>query len=170
MKDAFISKVTSREAVVGVIGLGYVGLPLILEFARERFPVIGFDVDQAKVDALSAGASYISHIPADAIQQAFRRPDGDAWASARATHRLHTAPRVFGHSDLRSHAADAASRSRPVIRRRHVTYHRPPPAEGPAGRLGVDDLSRDDRGCLDSYAGRDVRSDSRHGLHGGILA
>ena len=85
MKDAFIAKVTSRDAVVGVIGLGYVGLPLILEFAREQFPVIGFDVDQSKVDALSAGASYISHIPTDAIQQVFSRPDGDAGGSARAT-------------------------------------------------------------------------------------
>ena len=84
MKDAFIAKVTSREAVVGVIGLGYVGLPLILEFAREQFPVIGFDVDQSKVDALSAGASYISHIPTDAIQHAFSRSDGSA-GSAQAT-------------------------------------------------------------------------------------
>ena len=85
MKDAFISRVTSREAVVGVIGLGYVGLPLILEFAREQFPVIGFDVDQSKVDALSAGASYINHIPTDAIQQAFSRPGVDAGVSAQAT-------------------------------------------------------------------------------------
>jgi len=85
MKDAFIAKVTSRDAVVGVIGLGYVGLPLILAFAREKFPVIGFDIDRSKVDALSAGASYIRHIPAEAIQAAFSRPDVDAGPSAQAT-------------------------------------------------------------------------------------
>ncbi len=85
MKDAFIAKVTSRDAVVGVIGLGYVGLPLILAFAREKFPVIGFDIDRSKVDALSAGVSYIRHIPAEAIQAAFSRPDVDAGASAQAT-------------------------------------------------------------------------------------
>ena len=85
MKDAFISKVTSRDAVVGVIGLGYVGLPLILEFAREQFPVIGFDIDRSKVDALSAGVSYIRHISGDAIQAAFSRPDADRGASAQAT-------------------------------------------------------------------------------------
>ena len=65
--------------------MGYVGLPLILEFARAQFPVIGFDVDQSKVDALSAGASYISHIQTDAIQQAFSRPDRDVGAAAQAT-------------------------------------------------------------------------------------
>ena len=85
MKDLFISRVTSRDAVVGVIGLGYVGLPLTLEFARVQFPVIGFDVDRSKVDALLAGASYIRHIPADAIQAVFGRPDTDDGVSARAT-------------------------------------------------------------------------------------
>ena len=85
MKDLFVSKVTSRDAVVGVIGLGYVGLPLTLEFARAEFPVIGFDVDRSKVDALSAGTSYIRHIPADAIQEVFGRSDGDAGATAQAT-------------------------------------------------------------------------------------
>ena len=85
MKDLFVSNVTSRDAVVGVIGLGYVGLPLILEFARAQFPVIGFDVDRSKVDALSAGTSYIRHIPADAIQEVFGRSGVDAGVVAQAT-------------------------------------------------------------------------------------
>ena len=85
MKDAFISRVTSRQAVVGVIGLGYVGLPLILEFAREKFPLIGFDIDRSKVDALSAGTSYIRHIPAEAVQKAFSRRAVDEGGSAQAT-------------------------------------------------------------------------------------
>ncbi len=65
----FSSKVQNRTAQVGVIGLGYVGLPLGLLFARNGFPTTGFDIDQAKVDMLEKGQSYISHIPAPAIAE-----------------------------------------------------------------------------------------------------
>jgi UDP-N-acetyl-D-glucosamine dehydrogenase len=47
-----------------VVGLGYAGLPLLLQFARSGVPVLGFDIDKAKVDALNQGRSYIQHIPA----------------------------------------------------------------------------------------------------------
>ena len=66
-------KIQSRTARVGIIGLGYVGLPLALLFSEERFPVTGFDVDNVKVDALSRGESYIYHIPATEIQSAQAR-------------------------------------------------------------------------------------------------
>ena len=56
-----------REAVVGVIGLGYVGLPLALTFSEAGFSAVGFDVDEAKVEALRSGKSYIGHIAADRI-------------------------------------------------------------------------------------------------------
>ncbi|MCA9198625.1 MAG: nucleotide sugar dehydrogenase [Planctomycetales bacterium] len=52
-----------KSAVVGVIGLGYVGLPLVHAFIRGGFRAMGFDVDQRKIDAISAGKSYIKHIP-----------------------------------------------------------------------------------------------------------
>jgi UDP-N-acetyl-D-glucosamine dehydrogenase len=52
---------------IGVIGLGYVGLPLCREFVRGGADVLGFDVDAAKIDALNAGRSYIEHIPADTV-------------------------------------------------------------------------------------------------------
>jgi UDP-N-acetyl-D-glucosamine dehydrogenase len=65
----FSSKAQNRTAQVGVIGLGYVGLPLGLLFARNGFPTTGFDIDQAKVDMLEKGQSYISHIPAPAIAE-----------------------------------------------------------------------------------------------------
>jgi UDP-N-acetyl-D-glucosamine dehydrogenase len=52
-------RIDARQARVGVIGLGYVGLPLAIEFARAGFHVTGFDVDQSKVDAINAGRSYI---------------------------------------------------------------------------------------------------------------
>jgi UDP-N-acetyl-D-glucosamine dehydrogenase len=66
----FLSAVTGRTARVGVIGLGYVGLPLCLAFERAGFPVVGFDVDPDKVDRLNRGQSYIKHFSDDQIQQA----------------------------------------------------------------------------------------------------
>ncbi len=60
-------KIEDRSARVGVIGLGYVGLPLAIEFARAGFPVTGFDLDRAKVEKILAGRSYIKHIPPAAV-------------------------------------------------------------------------------------------------------
>ncbi|GAB4442432.1 MAG: UDP-N-acetyl-D-glucosamine 6-dehydrogenase [bacterium] len=51
-----------KKAALGIVGLGYVGLPLVIEFAKKGFTVFGFDIDQRKVDMLSAGKSYIKHI------------------------------------------------------------------------------------------------------------
>ncbi len=65
----FAGRVKSRELRVGVIGLGYVGLPLLLEFAKAGFPTLGFDLDQAKVDQLAAGKSYIRHVPAEVVSE-----------------------------------------------------------------------------------------------------
>jgi len=61
--EAFLSKIESRAAVVGILGLGYVGLPLYNRFAEVGFRVLGFDVDPAKVEKLNVGRSYIGHIP-----------------------------------------------------------------------------------------------------------
>ncbi len=58
-----------KTANIGVIGLGYVGLPLIRAFVGAGYPTMGFDVDQAKVDRLLAGESYIGHIPASWITE-----------------------------------------------------------------------------------------------------
>ena len=62
-----IKKIKSKEACVGIIGLGYVGLPLLLEFAKGGFPVTGLDIDQKKIDKLLLGESYIRHIPGESI-------------------------------------------------------------------------------------------------------
>jgi UDP-N-acetyl-D-glucosamine dehydrogenase len=56
------SKIENNSAVVGVIGLGYVGLPLMAAFHRAGFPVVGFDVDQSKIDALHRGENYLKHL------------------------------------------------------------------------------------------------------------
>jgi UDP-N-acetyl-D-glucosamine dehydrogenase len=66
-------KIQSRRAVVGVIGLGYVGLPLALRFAKENFRVLGFDIDRAKTEKLAKGISYIKHIRAAEIRSALDR-------------------------------------------------------------------------------------------------
>src|SRR5919108_3288223 len=66
-------KIETRTAKVGIIGLGYVGLPLGLLFSEEKFPVIGFDIDANKIEKLNSGASYIHHIPATEIQAAGKR-------------------------------------------------------------------------------------------------
>ena len=68
---ALLDRIEKHEAVVGVIGLGYVGLPLALVFAEGGFPVIGFDVDAKKIEALARGDSYISHIGRDRVRAAF---------------------------------------------------------------------------------------------------
>jgi len=55
-------KIDGRLAIVGVVGLGYVGLPLLHTFHKGGFPVIGYDIDGAKVEAIRNGVAYIKHI------------------------------------------------------------------------------------------------------------
>jgi UDP-N-acetyl-D-glucosamine dehydrogenase len=66
---ALDTRIRSKAAAVGIIGLGYVGLPLARAFAAAGFKVLGFDVDPAKVERLTAGRSYIRQIPDDAVRQ-----------------------------------------------------------------------------------------------------
>jgi UDP-N-acetyl-D-glucosamine dehydrogenase len=61
-------RIASRNAKVGVIGLGYVGLPLLQAFIKAGFQTIGYDIDQTKVDHLLAGESYIRHVPPEWIK------------------------------------------------------------------------------------------------------
>jgi len=69
-KNDLTKKIETKSAVIGILGLGYVGLPLMSRFSEESFKVIGFDVDQDKVDKLNQGKSYIRHIPDQLVQQA----------------------------------------------------------------------------------------------------
>ncbi len=66
--DTF-EKIRSKEANIGIIGLGYVGLPLVIEFCNAGFHVTGFDVDAAKVELLKQGKSYINHIESSFISR-----------------------------------------------------------------------------------------------------
>ena len=67
MKTELENKFFMHQASIGVIGLGYVGLPLVLRFAQEGFRVLGFDVDPQKVNSLNLGESYIHHISSQQI-------------------------------------------------------------------------------------------------------
>jgi UDP-N-acetyl-D-glucosamine dehydrogenase len=71
--DALTDKIRRREARCGVIGLGYVGLPLALEFARAGFDVTGIDLDERKIDAINAGRSYIVDTKDNEIREQVER-------------------------------------------------------------------------------------------------
>ncbi len=62
-----MKKIHSRKAIVGIIGLGYVGLPLALRFVEAGFQVVGFDIDVMKVETLNHGESYIKHIASEKV-------------------------------------------------------------------------------------------------------
>ena len=64
-----IEKIKNKSANIGIIGLGYVGLPLGLEFANKGFNVLGFDVDENKIKYLMRGESYIKHIGSEKIKK-----------------------------------------------------------------------------------------------------
>lgn len=70
MKDSLIKSIQNKSAVIGVVGLGYVGLPLIKRLNEVGFPTLGLDIDQAKVDSLTNGEAYIKHIGVDDIESA----------------------------------------------------------------------------------------------------
>ena len=65
-----LEKLRSREALIGIVGLGYVGLPLSLTYSEVGFRVLGFDIDQAKADAINNGQSYIDHIEWERVSRA----------------------------------------------------------------------------------------------------
>jgi UDP-N-acetyl-D-glucosamine dehydrogenase len=69
IKNELIQLITDKKATVGVIGLGYVGLPLVVEFARNGFGAVGFEVDQSKADRINAGESYIGDIETGIVKE-----------------------------------------------------------------------------------------------------
>lgn len=69
-KAQLLARIQGREALIGIIGLGYVGLPLGLAFAEKGFKVLGFDVDPRKVSSLERGESYIKHLDAARVAAA----------------------------------------------------------------------------------------------------
>jgi UDP-N-acetyl-D-glucosamine dehydrogenase len=70
VKDELKKLITEKNAQIGVIGLGYVGLPLIIEFALKGYPTVGFEVDAKKVESLNEGDSHIVDVPSENVQKA----------------------------------------------------------------------------------------------------
>jgi len=70
LKTLLLQRLADKSAVIGIVGLGYVGLPLVLRFSEVGYKVVGFDIDDAKIEKLKAGRSYIDHIAADRISAA----------------------------------------------------------------------------------------------------
>src|ERR687890_757084 len=68
MRAELLSKIIERRAVIGVIGLGYVGLPLAVEFGRGGMTVIGFDLDESRIDIINSGRSYIPDVSSEIVQ------------------------------------------------------------------------------------------------------
>ena len=123
LSEELLERVRARTARVGVIGLGYVGLPLALLFEEAGFEVIGFDVDPVKTEALHRGESYIRHIGAAKVAEAFARgrvvatTDFDRLGDCDAI--LICVPTPLGKhrepdlSYIRSTVAEVAARARP---------------------------------------------------------
>ncbi|MFA4918158.1 MAG: NAD(P)-binding domain-containing protein, partial [Thermodesulfovibrionales bacterium] len=76
-------KIKDRKARIGVIGLGYVGLPLVIRFCEERFRVIGFDIDPVKVKKLNLGESYIKHIQPERLKEIINKKAFEATSDYR---------------------------------------------------------------------------------------
>ena len=68
--NALVAKLEDRSAVIGIVGMGYVGLPLALRFSETGYPVVGFDIDPARVGLMNRGASHIAHIGSDLVARA----------------------------------------------------------------------------------------------------
>ena len=73
MKQDLIKKIKTRQSVIGIVGLGYVGLPLMLRFTEVGFAVLGLDIDEVKVSKLNDGQSYIGHIPSAEIARRLKK-------------------------------------------------------------------------------------------------
>jgi UDP-N-acetyl-D-glucosamine dehydrogenase len=98
-KEALLRKLAERSATIGVVGLGYVGLPLALRYAEAGYRVLGFDTDPAKVKALGENRSYIERIPAAAIERARSRgleATGDFARAAQADALIICVPTPLG--------------------------------------------------------------------------
>lgn len=97
MKDILVKKFQSRDAHVAVIGLGYVGLPLAVNFAQAGYRVTGIDLDQRKIDAINRGESYIEDIPTATVQAL---TTGQAQAEAAPVSTKVATRRLFATTDF----------------------------------------------------------------------
>ena len=148
-RRALRRKIEDRTARVGVIGLGYVGLPMTLTMAEKGYSVLGFDIDPTKIEALNHGRNYIQHLDGRRLDRGGRRREVPR-------DRGLSAPEGAGRPpDLRADAADAAARARHELRRRDGAADPGVPAAGAARRSRVDDLPGHDRRARAGHPRRD---------------
>jgi len=83
-----LAKIRDNQALVGIIGLGYVGLPLVLRFCQAGFRILGFDTDDRKVEALNRGESYIMHIPSARLGELLKSRNGRQFEATSEMARL----------------------------------------------------------------------------------
>lgn len=121
--EILTNKMAQKEAVIGVIGMGYVGLPLAMEFASEGFQVIGVDLDASKVETLSLGKSHIIDIPETLIGEALQNQrfqattDYQELAKANIISICVPTPLTKSHEPDMSYINDTVSRLKPVIQK-----------------------------------------------------
>ncbi|MEB8430932.1 nucleotide sugar dehydrogenase [Cocleimonas sp. KMM 6892] len=124
-KTDLISKLNNKTATIGILGLGYVGLPLLIRYAEVGFKVIGIDIDQDKVSALNEGKSYIEHIPSSEIQSSLKKGFEATTDFSRATEAdtlilcVPTPLNKYREPDL-SYVTDTADAVIPYLRKGHV--------------------------------------------------
>ena len=132
-----LNRLEARTARIGVIGLGYVGLPLSLLLSEAGFKVTGFDIDTKKVTDLEAGRSYIFRIPAAEIQSARQ-----TWLHGH--HRLRASVGSGRHHHVRADAADRAPRAGPELRGEHCQGRGAMDSRRPTGGTGEHNLPGND--------------------------
>ena len=127
-------KIRSRRARVGIVGLGYVGLPLAVEFAKAGFTVTGIDISEEKTRRVNAGDSYVGDIPSATLAPLVES------GKLRATTRFLGRAGARHHQHLRAHAAAQDQRPGYELYRLRVPGNRQPLPSGDAGDSGIDHL------------------------------
>src|ERR1051325_3982796 len=76
-------RIKSKKALVGIMGMGYVGLPLVRTFGHAGFATLGYDIDDSKIKMLNAGKSYIKHIPSSTVAELVKKRGFRATSDAK---------------------------------------------------------------------------------------
>src|SRR5574341_1034219 len=135
LAKALAARFRSRDATVGVIGLGYVGLPLVCRFSEAGFRTIGFDIDADKVASLKGGETYLSTVTGEKLRSALKRgfqPTTDSARAADAAPGEHDLP----GNDGRNHPSKA--RNEGAAARRKLLPRLLARARGPGQRALLD--------------------------------
>ena len=160
MKEYLLRKIENREVKVGVVGLGYVGLPLAVEKAKAGFKTIGFDVQKAKVDLVNSGTNYIGDVVDDDLKEIVENGMLQATNDFEGCRlHCHLCPYSAGQASAAGHQLRQVlrGRDRKVYDKRND------------GSIGIHNVSRNDRRTPQAYP-RIIRIEVRGGFLSGILS